>query len=1345
MQWSDIEYAEDVSCSRRIFRDSPPPAALPEPLTAEEDAEEEEPLEEDSATLTRRRSRSRGRRDHRNAAGDESDDDSPSFLQTDAAAVSLLQIGVRKGSSVPGLSSAADPHVFDRWCVTQPEASSAENETPPAVQPSIHLPCPKSISLWTGLQDPSSLWKSNLSKLQPRSSQVAELQSFLLGLSPWDPLAFSCAWTQIPDAHEFVGLIQKFQPTISEVGDFHIFLDGSFLPDKQAGAWAFTVLLRSPDGDYFRWGFTGSIIDECWGSLHAEAVAFAHALDWVVTSIADTKRGVFLYGDATAIGLGADGTQNIAQGLEEGGTAIRYLFCLAQSMLPNLAYFHVKAHCGQLDNECVDSLARSLAQQSWSPHVRIPQVQRWFAVPLLQWAWLTIENCTTSASSLPVLDDLVIGNSFPSVPQGPIDVFGTEPEIRRDAASIQVSLKLGSANVRSLKEGARVVFSDKAELVCHQMKEQRFDLLAIQHSRATCDRIGSLCGVTRLIAAAQGGQGGVELWVNPEGPLSLAGCGPLTTQHFSVKASSATWLVVDCDHPLLQCIFAIVYAPQSGRTTCEIDDWWAEFSALLKPFRSKEVVLMGDCNAHLGSVEISGIGGFHWSEENTAGGHLRTLIESRSMVLPSTFGHLHNGTSDTFRSASGGRSRVDYIGIPFSWLCGVKASYVATDFDLLSGDLDHSVIALELEMSIKPSAGTVRSRRAQYDRHAARSNPALLRTMLDTIPSIPWGVPVDQHWSIIERHCSRFLKRHFPLPKRHVRQAYFSEQTWQILQARKDLSIKIREADRKVDSWRLARIFATWKYYVQRPGEEISFPCCGTAWAFQDRAILLWARGQLDTRFRAQRKEDLRVFRATCTLNFNEVMHTGDISSLYKALRPKRPVNRDKGFRLPKPLPALCLDGCDDGEHTRRRYLRVWEQHFATVEHSSGIDQAELMAYAGEQQKTTIVEGFDIHEVPGLVDFERSIRQLSWRKAPGYDGFGAETWQGSVSSNRRGLYALFLKSAARRYVPLQFRGGFLIPLYKNKGTLSDAANFRGILLQDTSAKIFSKTWRRSLAAGLDRYAVPLQLGCRKGLGVNAAHLALRLHVDSCSARHRSMAILFIDLRSAYYSVVKELYHEDGTGSDEQFLCRLFGKLGLPQATLDDFVAHVSTTCLPQDVGLSDTISAIVRSTLEKSWYQLPASPDLFAPATGTRPGDPLADILFSYAMSDVLWEVYEVLMREGSLLQLEPDLPAGATWADDTCLFLSGDPQTLERRTAEAFSLVHEACTKRGLRLAYGPFKTAIVIAFRGKDAKPLHKKLFQQSIPLRSHAALSIVPLRRLERTLLTSILAVSLMPLDP
>lgn len=94
-----------------------------------------------------------------------------------------------------------------------------------------------------------------MNKLRPRSLEVQELQSFLLGLPPWESQAFSCAWTKIPEAHEFIGLIEKFQPIIiADVGDFHIFLDGSFLPDKKIGAWAFTVLLRSSTGDYFRWG-----------------------------------------------------------------------------------------------------------------------------------------------------------------------------------------------------------------------------------------------------------------------------------------------------------------------------------------------------------------------------------------------------------------------------------------------------------------------------------------------------------------------------------------------------------------------------------------------------------------------------------------------------------------------------------------------------------------------------------------------------------------------------------------------------------------------------------------------------------------------------------------------------------------------------------------------------------------------------------------------------------------------------------------------------------------------------------------------------------------------------------
>ena len=138
----------------------------------------------------------------------------------------------------------------------------------------------------------------------------------------------------------------------------------------------------------------------------------------------------------------------------------------------------------------------------------------------------------------------------------------------------------------------------------------------------------------------------------------------------------------------------------------------------------------------------------------------------------------------------------------------------------------------------------------------------------------------------------------------------------------------------------------------------------------------------------------------------------------------------------------------------------------------------------------------------------------------------------------------------------------------------------------------------------------------------------------------------------------------------------------------------------------------MRSTLERSWYQIPSSPDVFAPSTGTRPGDPLADILFGFTMADTLWEIYQQLFEHEEILQVPPGFPCGSTWADDTCIFLGGEATTLERRIGVAFSIVQESFTKRGLSLAYGPFKTAAILAFRGAEGKPLHKAVFSKPVP---------------------------------
>lgn len=97
----------------------------------------------------------------------------------------------------------------------------------------------------------------------------------------------------------------------------------------------------------------------------------------------------------------------------------------------------------------------------------------------------------------------------------------------------------------------------------------------------------------------------------------------------------------------------------------------------------------------------------------------------------------------------------------------------------------------------------------------------------------------------------------------------------------------------------------------------------------------------------------------------------------------------------------------------------------------------------------------------------------------------------------------------------------LVPLYKNKGMASDPSSYRGILLQNTAAKIFAKSWRSRLVAHFSSSMAPMQCGCVKRRGVDSAHLAVRLHMHTAHVQQQASAILFIDIKAAYYSVVKE--------------------------------------------------------------------------------------------------------------------------------------------------------------------------------------------------------------------------------
>ena len=502
----------------------------------------------------------------------------------------------------------------------------------------------------------------------------------------------------------------------------------------------------------------------------------------------------------------------------------------------------------------------------------------------------------------------------------------------------------------------------------------------------------------------------------------------------------------------------------------------------------------------------------------------------------------------------------------------------------------------------------------------------------------------------------------------------------------------------------LRSLFAAWRY-----GEHSADAgCVNLSTIRQEKAVSLWARTILVGRFRSCRKQDLLKHRTESDLKF-----VGDVSGsctqqIFQALRPRRPVNRSKGFRIPKPLPSLDVQ--EDGRY-RKRLVKVWQKQFSTIETADVCSAESFVAAARPLVQPSTLDGFSLSLIPTRAEIESALRSLSWRKAPGFDGLGAELWQGDTEVSSLRLFALFLKAVARGYLPLQFRGGFLVPLYKNRGSAADPSSYRGILLQNTAAKIFVKSWRARLVTHFKRAAVSMQCGCTKKRGVDAAHLVVRLHQHTTAITRTSSSILFVDIKAAYYSVVKELFYDTTAPDGYLAVAALFERLNLPATALADFMEAINDSDLLRDASVPEVLQKLVLSTLSNSWFVIPGASELCIPKTGTRPGDPLADLLFSFAMSQILFEVY-VELDSANCLHLAMDMPCGTTWADDTCILLAGDAESLDSRTATAFSVVHMALLRHGLSPSYGPGKTAALVSYRGARSAQFHKRRFSDSSP---------------------------------
>ena len=138
-------------------------------------------------------------------------------------------------------------------------------------------------------------------------------------------------------------------------------------------------------------------------------------------------------------------------------------------------------------------------------------------------------------------------------------------------------------------------------------------------------------------------------------------------------------------------VFIGLHAPHRATERALLEEWWLETRNLARTnARNDPVVLAGDMNAALGSIQSTWVGSHGAEPEDVPGNALHSMLHEFGILLPATWEHTHCGPHHTYVQKRGGRMRrSDYIGVPLLWVESHSQSVLAPDINAGHGCPDH--------------------------------------------------------------------------------------------------------------------------------------------------------------------------------------------------------------------------------------------------------------------------------------------------------------------------------------------------------------------------------------------------------------------------------------------------------------------------------------------------------------------------------------------------------------------------------------------------------------------------------------------------------------------------------
>lgn len=950
----------------------------------------------------------------------------------------------------------------------------------------------------------------------------------------------------------------------------------------------------------------------------------------------------------------------------------------------------VRGHTDHPWNDLADSVARQALDVAVPVgHIDFEFCHKAITSGDIDWAWLTLQP--------PCYSDCMPPNGVPTswLAQPSLRKVESPPSGADPSQGLwhQVHFTVASANALALSQDFTDLpdesASSRAERLDLQWHQQQIAVVGLQESRRAEGRYTtSHYHVFASGADNNGGapHGGCELWLHKHLPFLHAPDHPLTFAQLrpAISFADSRRLVLHLHGTSFSCSFVVLHVPCRSQHTSleELEAWWTHTAYLLdKAALAPMTWIFIDANAPLATGACEHFGDHGSEASNDQGRLFEKFILEGQWFAPTTMQWCHTGPHSTWTHPRGHKLRRDYVLCSEQALQWCSASWTDQAHDGGFAHEDHIPVCLQHSgwWYMDPFIT-----RHQWDRCAFLdpATCAAFQQALMTLPMPSWTVHVNDHAQHFQHGVMQLARQFFMTKPGERMRPKLSEPTLALIQLKRSFLDYARAQDcAHHDDIR------TELRSIER---------------------LVRARVQADQRLFYDQLID--------QLAKDGALH--DFRSVFQMLSRLGGRPRHKSGKG-RPLPLL-KDEDGNAVTSFQAQQRVWLRQFAATEGGLPIARQALSQFSPAALGLP-GQVLDIAAIPTCEQLASKVRKMKRGKAPGPDGLPAEIYKAGALPMLHHVLALTTKTALHAREPDSWRGGRLIPLHKGKSAKSDPTGYRSIFVSNFVTKMYHSVLRDHLVDVWQQTITHLQFGGCKGCSSDTPHLLVQQHFEFAHTRKQPSAALFVDFKSAFYTIIRQgLFAER---LDATTFMIAMQRLGVAPQDLADLLSTADSDVATQ--GLSAHVEALLTDLFKGTYFELDGLSEVALTSRGTRPGDPVGDILFNLVMTIILKDITCSLQASSEAqwiggqeavdaLHSHGEVPAFAfcevAFVDDLAVLMRApDIDQLFALATLSLRAVHTAAAKRGLALNMQAGKTELLCALVGPGARKARLQLASQ------------------------------------